>query len=91
MKRGAVLGTLVAIINGHIPVSSISEQKEYADFTREFVAIARASLKAGKTQDQAAAEYTVPARFKGYSASINPAFVNAKGNLQIAYDELQKK
>jgi len=40
--------------------------------------------------DQAAGEYKVPVRFKGYVPSINPGFVNVKGNLQIAYNELKK-
>ncbi len=52
---------------------------------------ARASVKAGKTVEQAAAEYKVAPRFKGYVASLNPAFGGALANLKIAYQELQKK
>jgi hypothetical protein len=65
--------------------------KEYAAFTKDFVAFAEKSMKAGKTVDQAAAEYKVAPKYKGYAVSIAPDFVNAKGNLQIAYDELKKK
>ena len=48
-------------------------------------------MKAGKTVEQAAAEYKVAPRFKGYVASLNPAFGGAATNLQIAYAELGKK
>ena len=48
-------------------------------------------MKAGKTVDQAAAEYKVDPKYKGYLVSVNPQFGNAKANMQIAYDELKKK
>ena len=79
------------IINGHIPVGTWNDLKEYADFTRDFVAFAEREMKAGKTVDQAAAEYKVDPKYKGYVVSVNPMFGNAKANMQIAYDELKKK
>ena len=79
------------IINGHIPVGTWKDLEDYASFTADFVAFAERSLKAGKSVDAAAAEYTVDPKYKGYVASINPAFAGPKGNLQIAYDELKKK
>jgi cyclase len=79
------------VINGHIPVSTWNDLKEYAAFTKDFVAFAERAMKAGKTVDQAAAEYKVPSEYKGYVVSIAEDFVNARGNLQIAYDELKKK
>jgi cyclase len=79
------------IINGHIPVARWDDLREYAEFTKDFVTFAETSMKAGKTVDQAAAEYRVPARFKGYLASVNGTFGGPKPNLQIAYDELKKK
>ena len=51
----------------------------------------RASIKAGNTADQAAAEYKVNPRFKGYVASLNPAFGGALANMKIAYQELGAK
>jgi cyclase len=98
VQQPASLARLVAtvknvdtIINGHIPVARWDDLREYADFTKDFVAFAESSLKAGKTVDQAAADYKVPARFKGYNASVNGTFGGPKANLQIAYDELTKK
>jgi hypothetical protein len=79
------------VIPGHIPVATINELKEYASFTRDFVNFARASLKAGKSVELAAKEYTVDPKYKGYVATIDPNFLSVAGNLQIAYTELKGK
>jgi cyclase len=91
LAKAASVKNVDTIINGHIPVGTMKDLKEYAAFTKDFAAFAEKSMKAGKTVDQAAAEYTVAPKYKGYVVSIAPDFVNAKGNLQIAYDELKKK
>ena len=79
------------VINGHIPVSTWNDLKEYAEFTKEFVEFAEAAMKAGKSVDQAAAEYKIAPKYKGYIASANPQWGGAKANMQIAYDEMKKK
>jgi glyoxylase-like metal-dependent hydrolase (beta-lactamase superfamily II) len=89
-RAAATVKNVDTLINGHIPVAPFRDLKEYADFTGDFVTFARASIKAGKTVDQAAAEYTVAPKYKGYVASANQNFGGAKANLQIAYDELKK-
>ena len=78
------------IINGHIPVSSWNDLKEYRDFLADFAAFAEKEMKAGKTADQAATEYKVAPKFKGYVASANPMFGGPKPNMEIAYKELKK-
>ena len=78
------------IINGHIPVGTIKDLQEYAGFTADFVAFAEQSLKAGKSAEQAAKEYKVDPKYKGYTASVNPMFGGALANLEIAYKELKK-
>jgi len=78
------------IINGHIPTTTWNELKEYADFSQDFVTFARNQMKAGKTVDQAAAEYKVPAKFKGYVVTVNEQFASAKTNVKAVYDELKK-
>jgi cyclase len=90
-KAVATVKGVDTIINGHIPVSTWNDLKEYADFTKDFVAYAEASIKAGKSVDQAAADYKVAPKYKGYVVTIEEGFVNPKGNLQMAYDELKKK
>ena len=78
------------VITGHTPVLMWNDLKEYAEFNGEFVTWARSQLKAGKTVDQAAAEYRVPERYKGYATSPGPELSMSKANLEIIYNELQK-
>ncbi len=90
-KAVATVKNVDTIINGHIPVSTWNDLRDYADFTRDFVAYAEASIKAKKTVEQAAAEFKVAPKYKGYVVTIAEGFVSPKGNLQMAYDELMKK
>ena len=78
------------IINGHIPTSSWSDLKEYQQFLADFAAFAEKESKAGKTSAQAADEYKLDPKYKGYVVSVNPAFGGARTNMDIAYKELGK-
>jgi len=89
-KAVATVKNVDTIINGHIPVSTWNDLKEYAQFTKDFVAFAEKAMKSGKTVEQAAGEYTVDPKYTGYVASANEQFGGAKANLQIAYDEMKK-
>jgi len=86
----ATLKNVDTIINGHIPVSTWNDLKEYQAFLNDFITFAGNEMKANKSVDQAAAEYKVPEKYKGYVVTVNPMFGNAKDDLQIAYDELKK-
>ena len=97
MEQGKTLSKAVAtvknvdtIINGHIPVSTWNDLKEYAQFTSDFAAFAEKSMKAGKTAAQAADEWKLDPKYKGYVVSVNPAFGGARGNMDIAYNEMKK-
>ena len=89
-KALAAIKNVDTVINGHIPISTPADLKEYGEFTQDFVTYARNAMTAGKTVDQAAAAYKVPAKFKGYVETVNPEFGNAKADLQIVYKELKK-
>lgn len=78
------------IINGHIPVSTWNDLKEYQQFLADFAGFAEKEMKAGKTSAQAADEYKLDPKYKGYVVSINPAFGGARANMDIAYNELKK-
>jgi len=57
------------IINGHLPGQTTpAEMREYADFVADFVAHVQAAKKAGKTAVEAVETFTVPAKYKGYTA-----------------------
>jgi glyoxylase-like metal-dependent hydrolase (beta-lactamase superfamily II) len=86
----ATVKNVDTIINGHIPVSTWKDLQEFASFTADFAAFAERSMKAGKSPEQAAKEYTVDSKYTGYKASVTPMFGGAQPNLEIAYKELKK-
>jgi cyclase len=80
-----------SVINGHIPVSTWADLRVFRDFNADFVAYAQRAMKAGKSAEQAAKEYTVPSRFTGYAANVNPDFGGPRPNMDIAYKELARR
>jgi cyclase len=78
-----------SVITGHSTVMTWSDLGDYAQFNKEFVTWATAEKKAGKTAEQAAAEFKVPAKFQGYSATMPPLFGGLQGMIQRLYDELK--
>ena len=88
-KAYAGVKNVESIITGHSTVMKPADLKEYADFNNDFVAWVQDEMKAGKTVDQAAAEWKVPAKYPGYGPPA-PLFGGIKGNIQVAYNELKK-
>jgi hypothetical protein len=74
------------IITGHSTEMTRPDLKEYVDFNREFLSDVSAAKKAGKTVDEVASTWKIPAKYKGYAA---PMPDRLKNNVQIAYDELK--
>ena len=85
----ATIKNVDTVITGHTPVLAWADLREYADFSRDFVAWAQAQMKAGKTGEQAAAEYKIPAKYKAYTPSVG-GFGGPMPNTQAVYDELKK-
>jgi cyclase len=83
-KAAASLGNTESIIPGHSTVMTPADLKEYAAFNTEFAATVQAAKKAGKTVDEVAASWTMPAKYQGYAA---PAAVRLKSNIQVIFDE----
>ena len=77
------------IITGHSALKKPEDLKEYADANNDFVAWVQSEMKAGKTVDQAAAEWKTPAKFPAFGPPA-PLFGGIKGNIQTAYNELKK-
>jgi hypothetical protein len=81
------------IINGHTPANTTwSDLKDYADFNKDLVAWMQSELKAGKTPEQAAAEFKLPAKYKdkGYSETVGPLFGGLKGRIETLQKEMKK-
>lgn len=77
------------IITGHSPLMTPADLKEYADFNQDFITWVQGQIKAGKTVEQSAMEFQIPAKYTGYA--INTFLGGISNNIQVAYKELQKK
>jgi len=77
------------IITGHAPTTmTFGDLQGYADFNKDFVKWAQDEKRAGKTADQAAAEYKVPDKYSsaGFTGNVNPLFGGLKAMIQQVYD-----
>lgn len=85
-KVHAGVPNVTAIITGHSTVMRWDDLKEFAEFNRDFLNAVREAKKAGKTVDEIAGSWTVPAKYSGYAAT-KPERLRA--NVQAIYDEIQ--
>jgi cyclase len=78
------------VINGHAPATmTFDDLREFVDFNKDFAAWAQSQMKAGKTVEQAVAEYTRhPDKYRSYNA---PQAARVRSNLQVYYDELREQ
>lgn len=77
------------MITGHSNTTMTwADVKQYADFNQDFLNWVRAQRQAGRTPEQAAAEYKVPERFAGYTANLPPFFGGMQGYIKGIYSEL---
>ena len=75
------------IITGHSTQMTKADLREYIAFNREFFADMETARKAGKTIDEAAAGWKIPAKYKGYA---EPAPERLKNNVRLAFMESEK-
>jgi glyoxylase-like metal-dependent hydrolase (beta-lactamase superfamily II) len=79
------------IINGHMPtLTTWADLKEYAEFNKDLVAWMQDELKAGKTPEQAAAEWKLPEKYKGYNPAVGALFGGLAGRIQTLANETKK-
>ena len=74
------------IITGHSTEMTRADLKEYIDFNREFLTDMREAKKSGKSVDDEAASWKIPAKYAGYTP---PQPDRLKSNVQVVYDELK--
>jgi cyclase len=74
------------IISGHSTQMTMNDLKEYSDFNRDFLLAVQEGKKAGKSVDDIANSWKIPARYTGYAA---PAPARLKSNVQVTFDELK--
>jgi hypothetical protein len=91
MKAHSGITNVDAIINGHTPAQTTwADLKEYADFNKDLVTWMQAELKAGKTPEQAAAEWKLPEKYKGYSPTVGALFGGLAGRIKALETEMKK-
>ncbi len=75
------------IITGHSTVMNWNDLLEYASFNRDFLTSVRDGMKGGKSADDIAKAWTMPAKYSGYAA---PAPARLSANVQVIMNELKK-
>lgn len=71
------------VIPGHSTVMKLADLIEFGEFNAAFLSAVQAAKKAGKTQEQTIAEFTLPAKFKDYQMTAT------KDNVQKIWGELK--
>lgn len=80
----AAIKNVDTVIPGHSAVTNWQAFVDYRDFMRSFVSSIAAAAKAGKTPEQAIADYKPDAKFASYNMG------RAKANADVIYKEVQK-
>ena len=73
------------IITGHSTQMTWADLNEYAAFNRDFLNAVQAGRSAGKTVDEIASSWTMPANYPGYRP---PQPAQLTGSIQVIVDEL---
>jgi glyoxylase-like metal-dependent hydrolase (beta-lactamase superfamily II) len=87
-KAAAGIKNVDKVITGHSTLMTWNEFVDYGEFNRLFLAHARASLAAGKTPEQAMADFKLPEKFKDYTLTSGRG--GPGGNFNVIYGELKK-
>jgi cyclase len=87
-RAASTIKDVDTIITGHSTLMTPADLKEYAQFNNDFIDWVQSEIKAGKSVDQAAAEYKIPEKYRGYT--VGTFMGGIKGNIQTAYKELGK-
>jgi cyclase len=75
------------LVNGHSPTTTTREDLNlYASYMREFVTAVREAKKQGKSADDVAAAWKVPAKYVGYPTPMPASIKNAA---QVVMDEIK--
>ena len=87
-KAAAAIKNVDTVITGHSDVKKWQDFVDYGEFNRLFLEHARASLKAGRTPEQAMATLQLPDKFKAYTLTGGRG--GPAGNFNVIYEELKK-
>jgi len=85
-KAADAIKNVDTIITGHSTTMTMNDLREYAAFNREFLSAVRDGKRSGKSVDDVAAAWKIPAKYAGY-ATPQPA--RLKSNVQVIYNEIK--
>jgi glyoxylase-like metal-dependent hydrolase (beta-lactamase superfamily II) len=84
-KAASTLKSVDTIITGHSTQMTMKDLEEYVQFNRDFLTAVQEAKKAGRTVEDVAKSWTIPAKYVGYAA---PAAMRLQANVQTAFNEL---
>jgi cyclase len=88
-KAAAGIKNVNTVITGHSTVMKWQDFVDYGEFNRLFLEHAKASLAAGKTAEQAMADFKLPDKFKDYNIAGGRG--GPGGNFNVIFEELKAK
>ena len=74
------------IITGHSTQMTWGDLAEWAEFNRDFLDVVRTGRAAGRSVEDIATSWTIPAKYLGYDA---PNMAGVTRNIQVIVDELE--
>src|SRR5436190_15752290 len=69
-KAADTVKNIDTIITGHSTTMTVADLREYAQFNRDFANDVRAAKTAGKSADEVAKTWKIPAKYAGYATPI---------------------
>jgi glyoxylase-like metal-dependent hydrolase (beta-lactamase superfamily II) len=85
-RAHATLGDVDTIITGHSSTMTPNDLREWAEFNDDFLNAVREGKQAGRTVDDIAKSWTMPAKYQGYAA---PDATRVRANVEVIYKELR--
>jgi cyclase len=83
-KAAGSVKNIDTIITGHSTQMTMNDLKEYAEFNRDFLKAVQDGKKAGKSVDDVANGWMMPAKYTGYAM---PQAMRLRSNVQVIFDE----
>ena len=84
--HSGVVRNVDTVITGHSTLMTMDDLKLHGDFLRELAAAVREARKSGKTVDDVANTWTIPAKFSGYPS---PRPEQLRTPVQFMFEELK--
>ena len=84
-RAHAAVTEIDTIITGHSTTMTPADLEEYSRFVGDFVAAVREAKQAGRSVDDVAGSWTIPAAYAGYA---DPQPERLRAYIQVIYDEL---